>query len=230
MSISVIIPTFNESNTIVETVTKVRNADTDSLKEIIIVDGGSTDETIQRAKKINVRLLHSPQKGRAAQMNYGAKQAHGDILYFLHADSHPPLGFDKAIGQAIEKGCEAGCFQLSFDDDHFALQFYAWFTRFDIDSFRFGDQSLFVKQAVFNQIQGFREDHMVMEDQEIIRRIKSSFSFTVLNSNVTTSARKYRRHGVIKLQLIFAFIFLLYYLGIAQQKLVKLYKKFLHSH
>ncbi|MDZ7658769.1 glycosyltransferase [Fodinibius sp.] len=143
MSISVIIPTFNEADSITETIEKVQEHSKGYILEILVVDGGSTDATINRAKQAGAEIFESPDKGRAAQMNFGAKQAQGEILYFLHADTHPPKDFDSAIMSAVNQERQAGCFQLAFDYDHFLLRFYSWFTRFDIDLFRFGDQSLF---------------------------------------------------------------------------------------
>ncbi|GAA5522168.1 TIGR04283 family arsenosugar biosynthesis glycosyltransferase [Aliifodinibius salicampi] len=227
MSISVIIPTYNEADTISETIEKVRRASDKQLTEIIVADGGSTDGTVQQAEAMNVRTLKSPKKGRAAQMNHGAKQARGDILYFLHADTHPPSHFDTSIKKAQENGYESGCFQLTFDHNHPLLRFYAWFTRFDIDLFRFGDQSLFINRTIFDQIGGFREDYIVMEDQEITRRIKKHSSFIILDNSVTTSAQKYQRNGIIKLQLVFSLILFLYYLGADQKQLTAIYKCFI---
>lgn len=227
MSISVIIPTFNEANSIAHTINKVRQNSGEHILETIVVDGGSTDATTEKAKNAGAKLIQSPKKGRAAQMNFGATQARGEILYFLHGDTHPPKSFDSSIKKAVDQNNQAGCFQLGFDDDHFLLRIYGWFTRFDIDLFRFGDQSLFITKNAFNKLQGFREDHIVMEDQEFVRRLKQDFSFIILDKQVTTSAQKYRNNGIIKLQLIFTLILLLYYLGIDQNKLVAIYKRFI---
>ncbi len=225
MSISVIIPTFNEADTVAETITAVRKSTEGKSPEIIIADGGSTDQTIQRAKDADVKVIRCPRQGRAAQMNYGAGHAGEPILYFLHADSHPPPNFDTSIKKAMDHGYKAGCFRLSFDDDHPLLQFYAWFSRFDIDLFRFGDQSLFIEREAFVQLRGFREDHIVMEDQEMVRRIKRHYSFNVLEDSVTTSARRYRKNGIIKLQLVFILILTLYYMSVSQQQLVAIYNR-----
>lgn len=227
MSISVVIPTYNEEATIAGTIRSVRDNSGEAVTEILVVDAGSSDATVREAQKAGATVLQSPRKGRAAQMNYGARHTRGEVLYFLHADSHPPKDFDRAILDAIQSGRDAGCFRLSFDDSHKLLKYYAWFSRFNITAFRFGDQSLFIRRNVFLQVGGFREDHIVMEDQEIVRRIKKSHAFTVLSKVVTTSARKYREVGVLKLQTIFFLIFSLYYLGVDQQKLASLYNRWI---
>ena len=219
MTLSVIIPTYNEEEFIAETIETVRSRAAESNYEILVVDGGSTDQTIEQVEEAGADVFRSPKQGRAAQMNYGARQASGELLYFLHADSHPPNEFDEQIQKAVDQGYESGCFRLAFDDDHPLLTLYAWFTRFDVDAFRFGDQSLFVRRNVFQEIEGFREDHIVMEDNEIVRRIKNEYSFTILDDAVTTSARMYREVGVVKLQLLFILIFTLYFLGVDQETL-----------
>lgn len=220
MKISVIIPTYNESDLISKTIEKVGIYGSNGIKEIIVADGGSTDGTIVNAKKAGAKVVAAPGKGRSVQMNYGARHADAELLYFLHADSIPPDDFDHKILAAISRGYNAGCFQLAFDDDHWLLKFYAWCTRFDIDAFRFGDQSLFITQDIFYTIGGFREDHLVMEDNEIVRRIKSNHSFVVLDDAVETSARTYREVGIVKVQLIFVLIYTLYFLGVAQDTLL----------
>lgn len=228
MSISVIIPSYNEADSIAKTIRKVYKNSDGPIHEIIVVDGGSTDATIEKANALGVQTLESPRKGRAAQMNVGAKHAEGEVLYFLHADTHPPTNFDSTIKKAVNQNYQAGCFQLAFDADHFLLRFYSWFTRFDIDLFRFGDQSLFITKNAFRELQGFRDDHIVMEDQEFVRRIKQDYSFILFDGHVITSAQKYRDNGIIKLQLIFTLILSLYYFGIDQKNLEAIYKRLIH--
>jgi len=228
MKISVIIPAYNEEEFIAETISRVMAMSRNRVEEIIVVDGGSTDSTVQKASKTSAQVVVSPKKGRAAQMNYGAFKAEGDILHFLHADSFPPEDFDLKILNEVKQGNSAGCYRLAFDTDHWLLNFYAWCTRFDIDLFRFGDQSLFIRKDQFWEIGGFREDHVVMEDQEIIKRIKKKDSFTILPERVITSARKYKENGMLRLQLIFTLIVILYKLGFSQQKLVSVYKRLVY--
>src|SRR5699024_12194073 len=93
------------------------------------------------------------------------------VLYFLHADTLPPRNFALDILKSVKKGLNAGCFRLSFNSKHPLLQGYAWFTRFNADCFRFVDQSLFITHAAFDRAGGFREDHIEMEDQEIVRLV-----------------------------------------------------------
>lgn len=220
MTLSVIIPTYNEEDFITDTVEAVRDADSsDLIKEIIVADGQSSDSTQARAQTAGTTVIATPRTGRAAQMNCGARQASGDILYFLHADSRPPADFAAQISRAVAGGSEAGCFRLAFDDDHPLLTVYAWFTRFDVDAFRFGDQSLFIRRELFSELGGFRDDHLVMEDNEMVRRIKKEHSFVVLDDKVETSARAYREVGIVKLQLTFCLIFVLYFIGVEQETL-----------
>ncbi len=224
--ISVIIPTYNEADQIAKTITAVRGNDRDNLiTEIIVVDGGSSDETIAVAQQYEATAIISERKGRAAQMNKGATLAKGDILYFLHADSLPPAGFTQSVLQAYKQGFSCGCFRLQFDHPHWFLQANAWFTRFDINAIRFGDQSLFVTRERFEQTGGFCETHIVMEDQEIIKRLKRNGKFTVVKKPVLTSARKYLVNGIYRTQGIFFLIYIMYYLGYSQQQLVTTYRK-----
>lgn len=228
--ISIVIPTYNEADQISATITSIREAGLQSKLQIIIADGGSIDHTIEIAQNCNVEILRCTKKGRGAQMNEGAGVARGRLLYFLHADSQPPVAFDKEILLAVSKGYVAGCFRLKFDHHHWFLKANAWFTRLNLNAVRFGDQSLFVDREVFKKSLGFREDLVVMEDQEIIHRLRRLGKFYVINEYVTTSARKYIDNGVFRMQGIFYLIWGLYYLGFTQQTLVKIYKKLIRKH
>lgn len=229
MKISVIIPAYNEEKIIAKTIRTVKKYSSNQVAEIIVSDGGSSDRTVDVAQAEGAKVVISPKGGRAPQMNYGASKASGDILYFLHADSIPPKKYSESITAAIASGYSAGCFRLAFDHPHLFLNLFAWFTRFDIDAFRFGDQSLFITRNIFFDLKGFMEDHIVMEDQEIVRRIKRTHSFTLLSDSVTTSARKYLETGVLKLQFIFLMIFCLYYAGVQQETLKHLYVELLNN-
>jgi len=228
--ISVIIPTYNEADRIAQTISKIHASNSTHEIEIIVVDGGSTDDTLALAKECRAIVVKSERKGRAAQMNKGASLATGEILYFLHADSIPPQNFTTQILAARENGVVSGCFRLAFDYDHWFLNANSWFTRFDINALRFGDQSLFVLKDIFQNSGGFREDLLMMEDQEIIHRIKKQGRFKVMNSSVVTSARKYSDNGVYRMQGIFYRIWILYYLGFSQDYLLRLHTRLIRKH
>ncbi len=230
MVVSIIIPAYNEADALAVLLPYLRqSAPGEPAPEILVVDGGSTDGTVAVARQAGATVLHSPHRGRAAQLNYGARRAQGELLYFLHADSYPPLGFVREVRRAVEAGYAAGCYRLAFDNGHWFLRFSAWCTRLPFTAVRFGDQSLFVRQELFAQIGGYREDLLLMEDQEIVARLRARGPFKVLPRAVTTSARKYLANGVLRLQAIFALLVGLYYLGVPQRHLVRLYRRLIRQ-
>ena len=194
------------------------------ILEIIIVDGGSIDATRSLAKKQGVRVLIS-EKGRAIQMNCGAKHAKGDILYFLHADTYPPQAFEYLICQATAKGFEAGCFRMKFDTQNPVLQFFAYLTRINHIICRGGDQSLFITKNAFLNSGGFNENYQIYEDVEFIKRLYKRIAFTVIPKPVITSSRRYRKKGWLNVQFHFAIIHLKHYLGAKPEKLYDYYQK-----
>lgn len=228
--ISIIIPTYNETDQIGKTISRINVAKGEYEAEIIVVDGGSIDDTIAIAKQFGATVVKSERKGRAAQMNKGASVAKYDILYFLHADSIPPNDFTSQILKGYEKGAACGCFRLAFDHDHWFLKANAWFTRFNVNAVRFGDQSLFVTKEVFQKAGTFREDLLMMEDQEIVYRLKNHGKFKVLNDYVITSARKYIDNGVFRMQGIFYRIWAMYYLGYSQDQMLKTHRRLIRKH
>ncbi|MCH2449881.1 MAG: TIGR04283 family arsenosugar biosynthesis glycosyltransferase [Gracilimonas sp.] len=227
--ISIIIPAYNEEKNIGKLTAYLKENTASDKAEIIVVDGGSKDQTTAEAESAGAKVLNSPKKGRAGQMNFGAKHAKGDVFYFLHSDTRPPKTFVNDISRELNEGSQCGCFRLKFDQDHKILNFYSWFTRFDIDLFRFGDQSLFVKRELFEKTGGFDEKLMVMEDQEIVSRLKDHAQFSIISKPVTTSARKYQKIGVFQLQMIFSIIVCLFYLKISQETIVHYYRAVIDS-
>lgn len=230
MKLSIIIPTLNEADGISGLIRYIQKTISLNEYEILVCDSGSRDETRSLAENEGARVIESERKRRSVQMNRGAEAAKGNILYFLHADTYPPEHFDQEIRHAFQTGYDAGCFRLKFDDDHPFLKLFSWFTRFNIDIFRFGDQSLFLHKSLFDNIRGFNENLVVMEDQDIINRIrKAEGRFTLLSKSVITSARKYRRVGIVRLQFIFFLIWGLYYCGVSQKVLAHLYNSMIYK-
>jgi rSAM/selenodomain-associated transferase 2 len=224
--ISIIIPVFNEVKSISALLLHLENnIFQKDLIEIIVVDGNSTDRSPEKIKtNTNVQLIHS-EKGRAKQMNAGAKAATGNILYFLHCDSFPPFNFDRIINTTVQKGNLAGCFRLKFDYSHPILMVLQWFTRFNHISCRGGDQSLFITKNLFEEINGFNDQFIIYEDNEIISRLYDKKQFKVIPEYIITSARRYRKNGVWRLQFHFGIIHLKRRLGHSAESMLQYYKR-----
>ena len=158
-------------------------------------------------------------------MNTGARSAKGDILYFLHADTLAPETFIDDIRSAVRDEKKAGCFRMNFNDSDPIMCLYGWFTQFPLMICRGGDQSLFIDKSLFQEIGGFDETHLVMEDIDIINRIEQRAEFHILETEVTTSARRYHQNGIIRLQLIFGTIHLMYALGCDQETIIRYYRE-----
>jgi len=233
--ISIIIPVLNESENIVKLLAHLSNmSSAQNSTEIIVVDGGSADGTAQLVADFSEKkglpvLLITSEKGRAKQMNAGAKKATGEVLYFLHADSFPPKDFDRYIKASLNEGADAGSFRMKFDSNHPVLKVSQWFTKFNYKFCRGGDQSLFVKKEVFEQLQGYKESFIIYEDCEFIGRIYDDYTFTVINAILTTSARKYRNNGTVTLQYHFTVIHLKKLFGASAESLSSYYQKHIAS-
>lgn len=226
-TISIIIPVLNEAEYIKKVLISIaENSGSNQIKEILVIDGGSTDSTPANANKLKATVIHS-KKGRAVQMNLGAKIATGDILYFLHVDSLPPKNFDLSILKAIALSNEVGCFQMRFNSKSRFLKFFAWCTKINHQLCRGGDQSLFINRKLFIKTSGFNENYKIYEDNEFIQRIYKLKPFTIIPATVTTSARRYKEKGMVNLQWHFGMIHLKYYLGARPNELHRYYLKYI---
>jgi len=226
--ISIIIPVLNESDTIGSLITHlINNASPSNISDIIIVDGGSTDgsQDIITSYK-NVRLINSD-KGRAKQMNLGTKQAKGDILYFLHADSFPPKDYDKFILKEFNNGNKAGCFRMQFDSNHWWLRLASWLTQFSWRACRGGDQSQFISRKLFDTIGGYDENYIIYEDNILINELYKRHEFVVINNKIRTSARLYKKTGVWKVQYHFWMIYVKKWFGASADDMFAYYNKHL---
>lgn len=222
--LSIIIPTLNEEETIGNLLNYLQKNSVFKTAEVLLIDGGSTDQTAFIAKQFAVRIFHS-EKGRARQMNLGARMAKGKVLYFLHADTYPPENFVTTVMKAIEEGADAGCFRMKFFPSNKFLNFFSWFTRVNLLICRGGDQSLFIRKEVFDELGGYNESYNVYEDGEFISRLYRKKSFKILPESVVTSARKYESRGMWALQFHFAMIHLINFMGAGPEKLHAYYRR-----
>ena len=228
--LSIIIPVLDEAKNIGTLLDYlVQNSNDNLISEILVVDGGSTDDSqkivSERSKKqAKIIGLNSP-KGRAKQLNFGVSHSKGSVLYFLHADSIPPKHFDQYIIKAIDKGSKTGCFKMKFDSTHWWLQLAGWFTQFNWKSCRGGDQSLFVEKSTFEAIGRFNEDFVIYEDNDLIYRLYNQYDFEVLPYWLTTSSRRYKAKGMWTLQFHFWMIHLKKILGASPKTLEAYYVK-----
>ena len=225
MTISVIIPTLNESQYLVQRIEFIKNFGGEAVIEIIVVDGQSSDETRTVAAGAGAEVLTSPISSRAAQMNYGARLAKGEVLYFVHADVQLIPSFVQDIQEVLKAGYVAGCYRYRFDVDKMMLKVMAFFTRFDGIMCRGGDQTLYVKKEAFEALKGFDEYYTIMEDYDFIIRLKKNHKFKVIQKEVVVSARKYEMNSWFRVQSANLIIFIMFFLKRPPDQMKKMYKK-----
>ncbi len=235
--ISIIIPVLNEASGIERLLAHLLDNVSDKFdNEIVIVDGGSSDNTCALVERFSynnsstpIKLVHSL-KGRAKQMNAGAKHATSDILYFLHADSFPPKNFDLLIEKEVKNGNPAGCFKMKFDNNHWWLQLASWLTRFTWRACRGGDQSQFITRALFDEIGGYDESYIIYEDNILINELYARNKFVVIPHWIISSARLYETRGVWYVQYHFWSIYVKKWLGADADELHDYYAKYIKQH
>ncbi|MGJ8683552.1 MAG: TIGR04283 family arsenosugar biosynthesis glycosyltransferase [Nonlabens sp.] len=212
--ISIIIPVLNEELTIHNLLTHLvdKAGDSNSL-EIIIVDGGSVDDTgavvhafAKAYPQTSLQFLTAG-KGRGTQMHAGSQIAKGEILYFLHADSYPPKNYDQHIIKAVENGNPAGCFRMRFMSWNWWLIIIGWFTRFSWRASRGGDQSQYITRGLYDKLGGYNTSIPIYEDYELIHRLYDNGTYHVIPKWLKTSARRYEEIGVYKLQWFYITIY-----------------------
>ncbi len=226
MKISIVIPTLNEEEFIGSLLQDLpKKALPENMLEILVVDAHSQDRTVEMAEANGARVILTHKRGRAAQLALGGQHAQGDVLYFLHADTFPPKHFDRFILESVRLGYLAGCFGISFQPSSAFLRFFEKFVRLPWMICRGGDQSLFVTRNLYTAIGGYDARLKIMEDIEIIRRIRKNSSFRILSQKVISSSRKYQDHGAWKLQLLYTWIHLQYWVGISTNRIYMNSKK-----
>ena len=217
---SVIIPVLNEEENIAACLQNVRSC----LPKagIIIVDAGSSDKTVSIASQADV-LVFLSKKGRGTQLNTGARQANGQILLFLHADTRLPQDTSSQLNKFFQDNrVKIGTFRLRYDLNHWFLNLSAYFTRFDSVFTNFGDRCIVVRKDFFQGLGGFPE-WPLFEDIHFLRLCRSKTKVFTFPGPVITSARRYKHNGVIRQQLLNTSLVLQYLLGANPLKLAQKY-------
>lgn len=225
MRLSVIVPTYNEEKEIGPLVKHLLAEQNDSLEEVLVINGGSTDQTVAVAQQAGAQVHIAPLKGRANQMNFGVSVAQGDVLYFVHADTCPPAEYVNDIRQSLHDGHDAGCYRSRFCSSHPMLKLNSYFSRFGRFTCRGGDQTLFVTRSLFDQLRGYDNYYIVMEDFNLIRRIQRRAQFQVIPKEAYVSARKYDDNSYGRVTLANFIVFTMFRLGVSPQRLLRTYKK-----
>ena len=222
--ISVIIPTLNEAGSIEQSISSIS---TSQDIEIIIVDGGSLDNTVEIAQSLNLKVLTAT-GGRAIQMNIGAELATGEILLFLHADTILPPNFATMVRLVLasrEPAPIAGAFKLRIDAPQWRLRLVEWGVncRSTLAQMPYGDQAIFLTAKTFQQLGGFLE-LPIMEDFELIRQLKRLGRIELISTPVITSPRRWLNKGILQTTIINQIMVIAYLLGVSPIQLSHWYR------
>ena len=223
MKISIIIPTLNES-LLLQRLLCGLNKIIDSQVEIIVVDGGSNDNTLEIASKYAHQVFVTEQ-GRATQMNYGAAFAKGEVLFFLHADSMLTTNAFQKLKEIVKESLYVGgAFRLQIDSNKLLLSIISQVVNLRSRFFHlvYGDQGIFVRKKNFLEIGKFLITPL-MEDVEFYGRLRASGKTVILNEKILTSARRWEKEGILYATFRNWLLLIMYYMGIPAKQLEKLY-------
>ena len=222
MLVSIIIPVLDEAQTIGATLAALRQCD--GAAELIVVDGGSRDETCALARACGAQVIMC-ERGRGAQLHAGVRVARGRVLWFLHADTAPPADALAAITTALKRDPHAvgGNFAVRFDGADGAARFLTWlYPRLRRLGLCYGDSAFFVRRDVYEHVGGFRA-FPIFEDLDLLRRLKRRGRFLHLDAEVTTSARRFAGRSFAGTFARWSLLQLLYWLGVHPRTLARLY-------
>jgi rSAM/selenodomain-associated transferase 2/rSAM/selenodomain-associated transferase 1 len=220
--VSVIIPVLNESRNIDQTLEAVRR---EMPHEIIVADGGSSDATVEQARSASAVVIVS-NPGRSRQMNAGAARATGKTLVFVHADTILPAGWTAVVSATLkDPQVAAGAFAFQVAESFPGKGLLEWTTnlRSRWGQMPYGDQALFLRQSLFEEIGGFR-NLPILEDYDLVRRLRRHGRVITCAQAATTSGRRWQRSGLLRVTLKNQLIIAGFHLGVAPHKLAHFYR------
>lgn len=221
MRVSIIVPVRNEATVIAPALRRLRRDFPDC--ELVVVDGGSTDGTPELAYPLAAVIRSEP--GRARQMNTGTAHTTGEVLWFVHADTHvDPAALGQLRAALADAGVVGGGLTIRFDRDTAALRFLAWSSTQRARRLHqvFGDQAMFVRRSVFQALGGF-PDLPLMEDLELSRRLHRAGRLVVLPAVCTASTRRFDAHGTVRMIAFMQYLKLLYFAGVDPARIAERY-------
>lgn len=224
IALSIVVPTFNEADTIIKTLGPLQAGRREGRYEIIACDGGSRDNTVELMDDLVDRIVTGA-KGRAQQMNCGAQQACAPWLLFLHADTHLPENFDALLEDARSQQRRWGFFTVRLSGSLLCFRVIerAMNLRSRLTSVATGDQAIFIERSLWRELGGYA-DITLMEDIELSKRARVHGKPHVITCPLTTSSRRWEQRGVVQTVLLMWWLRGLYFLGVSPHRLATLYR------
>ena len=222
MAVSIVIPTLNEEDNIKNLLNNLKNLKGDF--EVIFSDGGSSDKTLDIIKDFGNYKIITSKKGRARQLNNGAKESNNDILFFLHADSIIEENALIKIEDFIKNGNKVGCLKIKFDSKKILMNIFAILSNLRVKyrNIAFGDQGIFIEKKLFEDI-GMFEDIPLMEDYKLSIKLKNICRIKYIDSFIVSSSRRFEKNGIIKTALLMQKLQYMFRKGVSIDKIASIY-------
>ena len=222
MAVSIIIPTLNEEENIENLLNNLKSLKGDF--EVIFSDGGSLDKTAEIIKNFGNYKIIKSERGRAKQLNNGAKESNNDILLFLHADSIVEEDVLIKIENFIKNGNKAGCLKIKFDSKKIIMRLFAILSNLRVKyrNIAFGDQAIFMEKKLFEYI-GMFDDIPIMEDYKLSIKLKNVFPIKYIDSYIISSSRRFEKNGILKTALLMQKLQYMFRIGVSIDKIANIY-------